>query len=41
MAGYIAKRIILAVFTVWVISMLSWVVIQLPEGEPWLSTWIS
>ncbi len=33
MAGYIAKRIILAVFTVWVISMLSWVVIQLPEGD--------
>ena len=33
MAGYIGRRILLAIFTVWVISMLSFFVIELPEGD--------
>ena len=42
MLPYIAKRVLLAFFAVWVISMLSWVIIQLPEGDAvdtyfWLS----
>ena len=33
MLPYIARRVLLAFFAVWVISMLSWVIIQLPEGD--------
>ena len=33
MLPYIAKRVLLAFFAVWVISMLSWVIIRLPEGD--------
>ena len=32
MIGYIARRLLLGVFTVWAISVLSFVIIQLPEG---------
>jgi peptide/nickel transport system permease protein len=31
--AYIARRILLAAFAIWVISLLSWVIIQLPEGD--------
>ena len=30
---YIARRLLLAAFTVWAISILAWVIIQLPEGD--------
>ena len=33
MIQYIAKRILLAGFTLWVISLLTFVVMQLPEGD--------
>jgi peptide/nickel transport system permease protein len=33
MAGYLARRLILAVFTVWAISILSFAIIQLPPGD--------
>lgn len=33
MLGYIARRCLLAAFTVWVISVLSFVIIQLPPGD--------
>ena len=33
MLPYIARRVLLAFFAVWVISILSWVIIQLPEGD--------
>ena len=33
MAAYIARRLILAVFTIWVISVLTFVIIELPEGD--------
>lgn len=33
MIGYIARRLLLAVFTIWTITILSFVIIQLPEGD--------
>ena len=33
MTYYIARRIILSLFTIWVISVLSFMIIQLPEGD--------
>ena len=33
MLTYIARRLILAGFTVWSISLLAWFIIQLPEGD--------
>ena len=33
MIAYISRRIILSVFTVWIISVLAFVIIQLPEGD--------
>ena len=33
MAAYIVRRTLLSVFTVFVISFVSWVIIQLPEGD--------
>ncbi len=33
MAAYIARRLILALFTIWVISVLAFVIIELPEGD--------
>lgn len=33
MLAYIAKRVLLASFTVWAISILAWFIIQLPEGD--------
>ncbi len=33
MLAYIARRILLAMFTVWAISILAWVIIQLPQGD--------
>jgi len=33
MATYIARRLVLGMFTVWMISILAFVVIQLPEGD--------
>ena len=33
MLTYMARRMILALFTIWVISVLSFVIIQLPEGD--------
>ena len=33
MMSYLIKRIVLAFFTVWAISILAWFVIQLPEGD--------
>ena len=33
MLAYIARRLILAGFTVWSISLLAWFIIQLPEGD--------
>ena len=33
MLAYIARRLIMAVFTVWVITFLSFIIIQLPEGD--------
>ena len=33
MAAYIARRLILALFTIWVISVLTFVIIELPEGD--------
>jgi peptide/nickel transport system permease protein len=31
--GYIGRRVLLAVFTVWAISVLSFIIIQLPPGD--------
>ena len=33
MTGYIARRLILALFTIWVISILTFVIIELPAGD--------
>ena len=33
MLAYIARRMILALFTIWVISILTFVIIELPEGD--------
>ena len=33
MTAYIVRRILLALFTAWVISVLAWVVIELPPGD--------
>ena len=33
MIAYISSRIILSIFTVWIISVLAFVIIQLPEGD--------
>ena len=33
MRAYMARRMLLAGFTVWVISILSFFIIQLPEGD--------
>ena len=33
MTAYIIRRILLALFTAWVISVLAWVVIELPPGD--------
>jgi peptide/nickel transport system permease protein len=33
MLAYVARRLVLAAITVWAISVLSWVIIQLPEGD--------
>jgi peptide/nickel transport system permease protein len=33
MVGYIIRRLLLAAFTIWTITILSFVVIQLPEGD--------
>ena len=33
MLGYIGRRVLLAAFTVWAISVLSFVIIQLPPGD--------
>ena len=33
MIYYIARRIILSLFTIWIISVLAFVIIQLPEGD--------
>src|ERR671922_1734617 len=33
MLTYIARRIVLAVFTVWAVSVLAFVIIQLPPGD--------
>ena len=33
MAAYIARRLVLALFTIWVISVLAFVIIELPEGD--------
>jgi peptide/nickel transport system permease protein len=33
MLAFLARRLLLAVFTVWAISVLAWVIIQLPEGD--------
>ena len=33
MVAYIGRRLILAFFTVWVISLLTFLIIQLPEGD--------
>ena len=33
MIAYISRRIILSIFTVWIISVLAFVIIQLPEGD--------
>ncbi len=33
MIAYIARRMILALFTIWVISILTFVIIELPEGD--------
>ncbi len=40
MATYIARRLVLGLFTVWVISIIAFVVIQLPEGDSVDSTMI-
>ena len=33
MLGYIIKRVGLAIFTIWTITVLAWVVIEIPEGD--------
>src|SRR5215468_3722322 len=33
MLAYVGRRVVLAVFTVWAISVLSFVIIQLPPGD--------
>jgi peptide/nickel transport system permease protein len=33
MAGYLVRRVLLAIFTVWAISILSFAIIQLPPGD--------
>ena len=33
MAAYIARRLVLSLFTIWVISVLAFVIIELPEGD--------
>jgi len=33
MLGYLARRVLMAMITVWAISMLSFVIIQLPPGD--------
>src|SRR2546430_4921694 len=33
MLAYIGRRVLLAIFTVWAISVLSFVIIQLPPGD--------
>ena len=33
MIGYIVRRVILGVFTAWLVTVLSFVIIQLPEGD--------
>ena len=33
MLGYVARRLVLAAFTMWVITILTWLIIQLPEGD--------
>ena len=33
MLAFIARRLLLAAFTVWAITVLSFIVIQLPEGD--------
>ena len=33
MTAYLARRLILALFTIWVISILTFVIIELPEGD--------
>jgi peptide/nickel transport system permease protein len=33
MLTYIARRIVLAIFTVWAVSVLAFVIIQLPPGD--------
>ena len=33
MAAYIARRLVLSLFTIWVISVLTFVIIELPEGD--------
>ena len=30
---YIARRLVLAAFTVWIVTILTFVIIQLPEGD--------
>ena len=33
MVAYIARRLLMAFFTVWVITVLAWAIIQLPQGD--------
>ena len=33
MLGYLARRLLLALFTIWAISVLAFVIIQLPPGD--------
>ena len=33
MLAYILRRLLLAVFTVWAITILAWIVIQVPQGD--------
>ena len=40
MLAYIGRRALLAVFTVWAISMLAFVIIQLPPGD-YVSSYIA
>ena len=33
MGAYVVRRTLLAVLTIWVVSLFSWVLIQIPEGD--------
>ena len=33
MLAYIARRLMIAAFTIWLISVLTFVIIELPEGD--------